>query len=172
MDAIEFAANYKKYVIEIASVTQDNLKQIVEDLRKLNPYSLVTPKTSFPNEEAARGFVWSLFIDAVNKYSHQPITIDIQEINSIEDIELFFALLCKERINFNPDFPFSDYINEDVYGNKTVKTFSEEESKRLDILNDKCWEIAEKENVSIYQISMRIQRLFWGEPKKKRSSSK
>ena len=50
----------------------------------------------------------------------------------------------------------------------TARTFTDEESERLEKLNEKCWEIAEKENVNIYEVSMRFQKLIWGEPKKKK----
>jgi len=120
-----------------------------------------------PDEDAARGFVWSMFIDAANKYSYQTITIDIHEINGIEDIEMFFALLAKKRIIFNPELSFARYENTDIYGNRTARTFTDEESERLEKLNEKCWEIAEKGNVNIYEVSMRFQKLIWGEPKKR-----
>ena len=66
MDAIEFVANYKKYVSEIAAVVRDNLSPIVEAFENKDPHNLVTPETWFPNETTARGFVWGLFIDAMN----------------------------------------------------------------------------------------------------------
>jgi hypothetical protein len=57
-------------------------------------------------------------------------------------------------------------MNSDIYGKKTVPTFTPEESERLDKLNEKCFEVADKENVEIYVISMRIRKLILGEPKK------
>ena len=83
MDAIEFVSNYPKYVKEIRSVVKDNLQLLIGELEAKDTHDLVTPDTWFPNESAARGFVWGMFIDAVNKYSYQTITIDIQEINNL-----------------------------------------------------------------------------------------
>lgn len=168
MNATEFYANYKKYVSEIATVVKDNLSPVVEDLENKDPHDLINPKQRFTNEIAARGFVWCLFIDAVNEQSDKTITLDIDDINSVEDMELFFALIYKERILYHPDFSFGDYMNSDIYGNRTVFTFTEEESKRLDMLNEKCFEVAERENVNVYKTSMRIKDLIWGKPKKNR----
>jgi len=33
-------------------------------------------------------------------------------------------------------------------------------------LNDKCWKVAKKENVDIFEVSMRVQKLIWGDPEK------
>ena len=68
----------------------------------------------FPNESSARGFVWGMFIEAANKYSYKTITIDIQEINNLEDMELFFALLYKKRIVFHPETSLSGIVNSDL----------------------------------------------------------
>ena len=108
-----------------------------------------------------------MFINAVNKQSYKTITINIDEVNNVEDIELFFALLYKERIFFHPETSLSGIVNTDIYGNQTIRTFTNEESERLDGLMDKCFEVAEKENVDIFKVDMRIQKLIWGEPKKK-----
>ena len=54
---------------------------IIDGLKDKDPHDLVTPETWFPNGNAERGFIWSLFINAVNKQSHQTITIDIHQIN-------------------------------------------------------------------------------------------
>jgi hypothetical protein len=166
MDAIEFVVNYKKYVSEIRAIIKSNLEPVINKIIERDPHDLITPETWFPNETAARGYVWSQFIDAVNEYSYQTITIDIKDINSIEDMELFFALLFKERIFYHPESSFRDVVNTDIYRNQTVRTFTDEESERLDKLNEKCFEIAERENVDIFETSMRIQKLIWGEPKK------
>jgi len=168
MDAIEFVANYKKYVSEIAAVVRDNLSPIVEAFENKDPHKLVTPETRFPNETTARGFVWGLFIDAVNDQSHKTITIDIDDINNLEDMEMFFALIYREGILYHPDFSFDGYMNTDINGKQTVRTFTDEESERLDRLNEKCFEVAGIENIDVYRTSMRIQKLIWGDPKKRR----
>jgi hypothetical protein len=168
MEAIEFVTNYPKYVKEIRSVVKDNLQLLIDELEAKDTHDLVTPDTWFPNESAARGFVWGMFINAVNIQSYKTIIIDIDEINSVEDMELFFALLYKEGISFHPETSLSEIVNTDLYGKQTIRTFTEEESERLDGLIEKCFEVAEKENVDIFQTAMRIQKLIWGEPKKKK----
>lgn len=165
MDANEFATNYKKYVDEISMVIISRLLPITDELKEKDPHDLLTPESSFTNENEARGFVWSIFIDAVNRYCNQHITIDIQDINSVEDMETFFALLYHERIFYHPESTFRDIVNKDIYHNTTIRTFTDKEAERLDRLNDKCFEVAERENVDIFQVSMRIQKLIWGEPK-------
>lgn len=81
-------------------------------------------------------------------------------------MEMFFALLYKERIFFHPETSLSGIENTDIHGKITVKTFTDEESERLDGLMDKCFEIAEKENVDIFETAMRVQKLIWVEAKK------
>ena len=83
-------------------------------------------------------------------------------------MEMFFALLYKEKIYYHPESSFHDIVNTDIYGNQTIRTFTDEESKRLDRLNEKCWQIADKENVNIFEIATRIQKLICGEAKKKK----
>lgn len=78
---------------------------------------------------------------------------------------MFFSLLYKERIFFHPETSFQEFINKDIHGNKTGLTFTDEESERLDRLMEKCFEVAEKENVDIFQTSMRVQKLILGKPK-------
>jgi hypothetical protein len=166
MDAIEFVTNYNRYIQEIRSVISSNLLPVSEKLKDKNPHDLITPETWFPNENADRGLVWGLFIEAVNKYAHQHITIDIKEINNVEDMEMFFALLYKEKIFYHPESSFHDFVHTDIYGNETGQTFTDEECEHLDRLNDKCWKVAKKENVDIFEVSMRVQKLIWGDPEK------
>jgi hypothetical protein len=166
MDAIEFVTNYTKYVDEIRAVIKSNLLPVLEQLENKDPQDLLTPDSFFLNEDAARGFVWGMFVNAVNKKSYKTITIDIDEIKSIEDIEMFFALLYKDGISFHPETSLSEIVNTDLYGKQTIRTFTEEESARLDGLMDKCFEVAEKENVDIFQTAMRVKKLIRGNPKK------
>jgi hypothetical protein len=70
-------------------------------------------------------------------------------IFTIKQLSYLYRPKKKERILYHPEFSFSGYKNTDLYG------------------NEKCREIADKEDVNIFEISMRIQKLIWGEPKKK-----
>jgi hypothetical protein len=166
MDTMEFVTNYNKYVKEIRTVINSNLLPVINEFKDKDPHKLLTPDSWFPNENAARGFVWGLFIEAVNKYSHRHKTIDIKKIDDVEDMEMFFALLYKENIFYHPETSFREFVQTDIYGNETVQTFTEKECKRLDRLNDKCWKVAKKENVDIFEVSMRVQKLIWGDPEK------
>lgn len=77
MNSIEFIHKYEKYIKEIRLVIQPNLTPVIDKLADTDPHDLITPETWFPYETAARGFVWSLFLDAVNKHCNHPIGIDI-----------------------------------------------------------------------------------------------
>ncbi len=67
MDAIQFILNYQYYIIEIKSVIKPDLLLIIDELGSLDPHDLVAPDSWFPNESAARGYVWSLFLKEVTK---------------------------------------------------------------------------------------------------------
>ena len=69
METIEFINNYEKYLDEIRVVIQSQLTHIIDDLIELDPHNLVTPDTYFISESHARGFVWSLFLQRVMKYT-------------------------------------------------------------------------------------------------------
>lgn len=69
MDAIEFVTNYNKYVDEIRAVIKSNLLPVLEELENKDPHELVTPDSFFINEDTARGLVWGMFVNAVNKQS-------------------------------------------------------------------------------------------------------
>ena len=77
MDAIEFVTNYNKYVDEIRAVISSNLLPVIDELKDKDFHNLLPPDSWLSSENAVRGFVWGMFIDAVNKKSYQTITIDI-----------------------------------------------------------------------------------------------
>ncbi len=62
MDAIEFISNYDVYLEEIGSVIKPELLPILVELQSTDPHDLVKPDTWFPNENAARGLIWSIFV--------------------------------------------------------------------------------------------------------------
>ena len=70
MDAIEFVQNYQFYLDEIKSVIRPDLFPILEELRNVDPHDLVQPNSWFPNESAAQGFVYNLFLERVEKQNH------------------------------------------------------------------------------------------------------
>ncbi len=68
MDAIEFVKRYENYLDEIRSVIRPELFPLVDELRTTDPHDLVTPETWFPDEDAAKGFIWSIFVRRVKDY--------------------------------------------------------------------------------------------------------
>jgi len=62
MYGIEFVLNYPRYIREIRDVVKPELFPLVDELEQVDPHDLITPETWFPNESAARGFVWTMFI--------------------------------------------------------------------------------------------------------------
>ena len=69
METIEFISIYDKYLEEIREVIKPDLIPIIIELFEIDPHDLVTPDTYFMAESHARGFVWSLFLQKVKKYT-------------------------------------------------------------------------------------------------------
>ena len=67
MDALEFVANYEKFLDEISTVVRPEFQTNVDELRQIDPHDLVQPDSWFLKESDARGYVWSLFIQSVKK---------------------------------------------------------------------------------------------------------
>lgn len=162
MDAIEFAANYGKYIREIEAIIRLELFPVLNELKSKQPDDLIPSDRWFTSENEARGFVWTLFVEGINKYSYEQITIDIDDIKSLEDIELFFILLEKEHILYSPETSFSDTVNTDFEGNTTLPTFTKEESDRLDMLMGKCRDLADELDVNIFEIAKRANLIIQG----------
>ena len=73
----------------------------------------------------------------------------LSNITTIEDVKLFaFQLVNKESLNFHPDNDFSEYINTKT----NIPVYSPEESKKLNILMYKCFEVCEQFNEDIYEL--------------------
>ncbi len=62
MDAIEFLLKYPEYLKEIQDVVRPELFPQLDELEKIDPHDLVSPDTWFEDGNAARGFVWGLFL--------------------------------------------------------------------------------------------------------------
>ena len=67
MEAIDFITNYTSYIETIKQVSKDEYLPILEKMAKWNPHDLVTPKTWFPDDNSALGFVYRLFLKEVKK---------------------------------------------------------------------------------------------------------
>lgn len=73
----------------------------------------------------------------------------ISNITTIEDVKLFaFQLVNEESLNFHPDSDFSEYINFET----NTSVYSPEESKILNVLMNKCFEVCEQYNEDIYEL--------------------
>jgi hypothetical protein len=73
--------------------------------------------------------------------------IEIEDIKTLEDIEMFFPLLTIDRVGFHPEVSFHEYITvEKIDGklNNRGRSLSKEECDRLDMLMDKCCDLADK----------------------------
>lgn len=162
MDAIEFVSNYSKYLNEIKSVIRLELMPVINELESKEPVDLIPAGKCFTSENDARGYVWNLFVDGTNRYAYQTITIDIDDIKSIKDVEMFFILLEKERISYHPESSFHDIINTDLNRNVTGSTFTAEESDRLEMLMKKCIDLTDELNIDLYEISKRANLIIRG----------
>jgi hypothetical protein len=67
MEAIEFIARYPEYLATIKQVTKDEYLPVLEKMEKMDPHDLIRPDSWFPDENAAFGFVYRLFIQHVRK---------------------------------------------------------------------------------------------------------
>ena len=65
MDAIQFTQNYESYLYEIDLVIKPELKSLLEELRHIDPHDLVAPNTWFESENAAKGYIWKMFLSRV-----------------------------------------------------------------------------------------------------------
>ena len=69
MEAIVFVKNYLNYLDEIGEMIKPELQPILNELRQTDPHDLVRPDSFFDSENSARGYVWSLFVKRVKRYS-------------------------------------------------------------------------------------------------------
>ena len=68
MEAIEFVIKYESYLDEIQQVIKPELYPVLDEFREIDPHDLVTPETWFPQVNAAKGYVWALFMKEVKQY--------------------------------------------------------------------------------------------------------
>ena len=73
----------------------------------------------------------------------------IQEINTIQDVELFaFQLVNEEDLSFHPDDNFSNYINLETQ----EPLYSAEEAILLNKQMEKCFDICNQFGADIYEL--------------------
>lgn len=74
----------------------------------------------------------------------------IQEIKTAEDVKTFFNELYTEGLSFHPDDLFEDYVR-----TKTGEPFySVEEVAVRNVLMGQAFDVCEKGNVDIYELSL------------------
>ena len=79
-------------------------------------------------------------------------TLPLTEIKSIENVELFFEhLVQRERLNFHPDSPFSDYTDEE--GN--IFYSAKEILLRDDLMNE-AFDVCDSVGIDIYVVGQVI----------------
>lgn len=66
---IEFINRYVQCLDEISEVVKPELLPIIEELRHIAPHDLDRPEGYLESESHARGYVWSMFIMRVRKYT-------------------------------------------------------------------------------------------------------
>lgn len=82
----------------------------------------------------------------------------IQEINTVEDVKLFFNQLLDESLNFHPDEDFANYINIDT----RQPTYSNEEAQLRNQLMDRSFEICEQNSEDIYELAQALSLKYTG----------
>ena len=69
MGVNEFIANYESNLEEIRAIIKPDLRTVIDQLKKIKPYDLVTSETYLMTENQARIFVWRLFLQkAMNDF--------------------------------------------------------------------------------------------------------
>ena len=67
MDAISFVAKYPEYIETIRQVTRMECLPALKRLEDKDPHDVIKPETWFPDDNAALGFVYRLFLNEVRK---------------------------------------------------------------------------------------------------------
>lgn len=73
----------------------------------------------------------------------------IQEINTVQDVELFASqLVNEENLSFHPDDDFSNYINLETQ----EPLYSDEEALSLNKQMERCFDICNQFGADIYEL--------------------
>jgi len=67
MDAIEFVSNYETYLTEIEQVVKPEYFKAIQEMRDTDPHDLISPDATLPGVDAARGYVWKMFLKKIKK---------------------------------------------------------------------------------------------------------
>src|SRR3954467_14025285 len=76
----------------------------------------------------------------------------ITEINTPEDINIFAKDLIDEGLNFHPDEDFRNYVNLET----GEDTYTVEEAEIRNKLMARCFEVCDRENIDIYNVTMEV----------------
>lgn len=67
MNALEFVTFWPEAVEQIAALVKPELSPVVDRMRRSDPHDLISPDVWFPNDTAAYGFVWHMFVGMCEK---------------------------------------------------------------------------------------------------------
>ncbi len=76
----------------------------------------------------------------------------IQEVKTVEDVRTFFNELQAERLNFQPDDDFADYVNYKT----NEQTYTEQEAAERNRLLTQSFEVCERLGEDIYDVCIEI----------------
>ena len=73
-------------------------------------------------------------------------------INTINDVNIFAKDLIAEGLNFRPDEDFRNYVNLET----GEDTYTVEEAGIRNKLMARCFEVCDRENIDIYNLTMEV----------------
>ena len=84
----------------------------------------------------------------------------IQTINTEKDLrEMLTEVISYLGWAFHPDNPMTDYVRRDT----GERSYTLEESKRLDSLMDEAFSFCKQHDIDIYELSMEISKELYGD---------
>lgn len=73
-------------------------------------------------------------------------------IKNIKDVKAFFHQLLAEGLNFHPEEDFLNYVNIDT----SLPTYTIADAEARNLQMETCFEVCEREDVDIYDLSQEI----------------
>jgi len=76
----------------------------------------------------------------------------INEIKNPADVEIFVIQLVAEGLNYHPDDDFENYVNTET----DEPSYTADEAKIRNNLNQQCFAVCKKFNIDIYDLTQEI----------------
>ncbi|RZK25695.1 MAG: hypothetical protein EOO43_04840 [Flavobacterium sp.] len=76
----------------------------------------------------------------------------LEQITSLNDVEVFAKQFISEGVSFHPDDDFNDY----VYYKKNKPCYTRKEAEKRNQLMQQCFAICEKNGVDIYLLMFNV----------------